>query len=305
MGGNHIVNLSLMHPRLFAGVILIDPVIQDTPSRAGNQMPAVLSTFRRDIWPSRQEAEQAFRRNKFYQSWDLRCFDLWIEHGLRDLPTSIYQDYDSATQSSMKSTPGVPDSSPVTLTTTKYQEVFTFTRGNHPPAGTPLDDYQPNKVSHPDLTNRPNEKPFYRPESHITFDELPHLRPPCFYVFASDKSDLSNEDFVSQRLESTGVGTGGSGGVKNGMVKTVDIKNAGHFVPFEKPKEVAKNMNDWLNDTLQKWLHDAEADRSKWATVNPKEKKTFTEDRLYWTKWLREEQKKDEQKKHDSRNVKL
>ena len=57
MGGNHVVNLALMHPRLLSGLILIDPVIQEVTDRKGNLLPAQLSTYRRDTWASREEAE--------------------------------------------------------------------------------------------------------------------------------------------------------------------------------------------------------------------------------------------------------
>ena len=90
MGGSQLVNLSLMHPRLFTSLILIDPVIQRLPSAKGNMGPAKASTNRRDRWPSRVAAEASFKRSKFYQSWDPRVLDLWVKHGLRELPTYIH-----------------------------------------------------------------------------------------------------------------------------------------------------------------------------------------------------------------------
>ena len=78
---------------------------------------AVPSTHRRDLWPSRAEAAAKYKSNKFYQSWDPRVLDLWIQHGLRQLPTEIHP-----------ATAGPGDDPRVTLTTSKHQELFTFLR---------------------------------------------------------------------------------------------------------------------------------------------------------------------------------
>lgn len=109
-----------MHPRLLAGIILIDPVIDAGPTaeERGLEAPmefsiAAASTYRRDLWPSREAAAEAFRKNPFYQRWDKRVLDLWLEHGLRALPTLLYPIVTTPCQAEM----------PVTLTTTKHQEV--------------------------------------------------------------------------------------------------------------------------------------------------------------------------------------
>lgn len=307
MGGNHIVNLSLMHPRLLAGVVLIDPVIHKAPDRTANLMPAILSTSRRDRWPSRQAAEAAMRRNKFYQTWDPRCFNLWIKHGLRDLPTAVYPASEITSKGSVPKeplsntpdTPSVNKAKPVTLTTTKYQEVFTFLRSNYPAAESSLESYQPDRRTHPDLPGTALEKPFYRPEPHITFGMFPHLRPPCFFVFAKDHSVLSSQSMIKERLQAIGRGVGGNGGPANGTVTMVDIKGAGHFVPFEKPKEVAENMGRWLGATVQEWRKNVELERRGWVDLDPQQKRTFDKDWLYWTSWSKREAQRDEQEDKD------
>ena len=116
-----------MHPRLFASLVLIDPVIEQDSSvnpDIGKKPTidfgvATASTHRRDIWPSRKEAAEAFAKSKFYQKWDQRVLDLWLEFGLRDIPTALYP----------KRVKG--DERPVTLTTTKLQVVWTFLRPNY------------------------------------------------------------------------------------------------------------------------------------------------------------------------------
>src|ERR1700712_3676084 len=91
MGGTHLANLSLIHPSLFEGLILVDPVITRFLQNDG-PIGAKLSTVRRDRWPSRQIAAESFKKSRFYQAWDPRVLELWNQHGLRDLPTRLYPD---------------------------------------------------------------------------------------------------------------------------------------------------------------------------------------------------------------------
>ncbi|KAG8408405.1 hypothetical protein J3459_017816 [Metarhizium acridum] len=99
-----------MHPRLLDSLVLIEPVIQ---MQNGGVIPAVLSTRRRDAWPSTQEAVSKFKGTKFYQAWDPRVLDRWVKYGLRRGPTELYPE---------------ADGEQATLTTTKHQELFTFLR---------------------------------------------------------------------------------------------------------------------------------------------------------------------------------
>ncbi len=140
--------LGLLHPRLLQGLILIDPVIQtENPSKTF----AKPSTYRRDLWASREDARQKFAGSKFYQSWDPRVFENWVAHGLRDLPTELYPETSSGT------------SPPVTLTTPKAQEVFSYLRPKyHGTDGvSPETDRDAYGDMHPDDVEE--GYPFYRP----------------------------------------------------------------------------------------------------------------------------------------------
>jgi len=71
-----------------------------------------------------------------------------VKYGLRDLPTAIYPLDETAKEQGQYSEKE-PHNRPVTLATTRHQEVFTFSRPNY--------DYDPNKnrpastLTHPDL----------------------------------------------------------------------------------------------------------------------------------------------------------
>ncbi|PHH70769.1 hypothetical protein CDD83_5349 [Cordyceps sp. RAO-2017] len=84
-GANALTNAALLHPRLFAALVLLDPVIGyfDSSPAYLAASPASLSVRRRDRWPSRRVAADAFHRSAYYRAWDPRVLDLWVRHGLR------------------------------------------------------------------------------------------------------------------------------------------------------------------------------------------------------------------------------
>lgn len=286
-----------MHPRLFTTLILIDPVIQRLPNRQGNFGPAKASTVRRDRWPSRQAARQAFAKSKFYQTWDPRVLDLWIEHGLRELPTALYPEATAAS-----STLPAPNADPtsatihpatgtereVTLTTTKHQEVLTFMRPNFPSPSHPNPATDPNPITHPDIpTHAPPNDPFYRPEPIMTFAQLPHLRPSVFYIFGS-LSHLSAPILKADKLAVTGTGVGGSGGVKKGRVKEVTFEGVGHLIPMEVVRETAEESAKWVWGEMQRWERIEAEERREWAAVPRSERRKMSEEfvRVMKSDWM-------------------
>lgn len=271
MGGCHLVQLSLMHARLFTTLILIDPAFARVPLEKGNAGQAVASTKRRDKWPSRKAAEASFKQSKFYQGWDPRALDLWIKHGLRDLPTLIYPDADNS-----HSTKHIEPE--VTLTTTKHQEVFTFMRPKFATADYPSASLHPNPVTHPDVI--PEEGyfgSFYRSEMYMTFRQLPHLRPSVRYIFG-ELSYLSTPAAMADKLAVTGIGAGGSGGTKAGRVQKHILKGVGHLIPMEAPGDTADACRDWLVPELERWKAIDESDRAEWAKVPDEEKSQMSQE---------------------------
>jgi pimeloyl-ACP methyl ester carboxylesterase len=286
MGGCHLVNLALMHPRLFTTLILMDPVIQRLPSRQGNFGPAKASTSRRDRWPSRKAAEASFKRSKFYQTWDPRVLDLWIKHGLRDLPTLLHPDATpaSGTLPPLNADPSSATVSPdkseteVTLTTTKHQEVLTFMRPNFPGPTNSNPEERPNPVTHPDVNPEagPNT-PFYRPEPISTFRQLPYLRPSVLYIFG-DQSFLSAPLLKADKMAHTGVAPGGSGGFKKGRVQEVTFEGIGHLIPMEVVGKTADACQDWIALELANWKSRTAEHELQWSKVPREERGRMSEE---------------------------
>lgn len=278
MGGNNLVNLSLIHPRLLSGLVLIEPTFGGAKGRPEPSDPesaglrpayqsARSSTFRRDLWRSRDEAATSFKQSKFYQTWDPRVLDLWVEHGLRDIPTAMYPKPD---------TKAFGNPLPVTLTTTKSQEVHTFVRPNYTNPFNPSGEVVVDRDRVPDLHPEAQDiYPFYRPEYTITFDQIPHLRPPALYVFGG-RSHLYPAENQQALVKRTGTGVSGSGGSLEGKVMGTVLPKRGHLIPMEKPGEVAEATAGWLTHNLRSWWEQETNWQEEWAKLSTAEKTTLT-----------------------------
>ncbi len=288
-GGNIIVNLALLHPRLLSSLVLLDPVLSKFERRgqAYGLGPMKNSAFRRDLWPSRIEAAASFARNKFYSTWDPRVLALWNRYGLRGTPTPLYS---SAT----------PDS--VTLTTTKHQECFTYyrpqaqvyspTTGQRVRSSTPpteLAQIDKSKLVDADpsiIASDTSKFAFYRPEGNSCMDRLPNLRPGAMWIFG-ETSDVNPPDVRQEKMDLTGTGTGGSGGAKTGRVQSVTIEKLGHLVPMEATTRCAEIAADFLAKDLDVWREEERLFRA-WAARPDREKQVLDED---WGRWLGPRQK--------------
>ncbi|TQN71041.1 Abhydrolase domain-containing protein mpaH [Colletotrichum shisoi] len=285
-GGNAIVNVALIHPRLFSAIVLLDPVISKWSSNAKGTIessPAAASARRRDLWPSRAAARAAFLKSPFYRAWDPRVFDAWLHHGLRDLPTQLYPTASPEADAAAAAATSEKDRA-VTLATTKHQEVFTYFRPSwdaYDAAGREL--VRPDLV--PDMDPGLNEGyftfPVYRSEGASTLARLPQLRPRVLYVFGGD-SDLSTPDLREEKMQMTGTGVGGSGGAARGKVREVTLPGAGHLFPMEVPGTSAELSAGWIEEALADWRAE-QADYERWTRLSVAEKTTLTDE---WIKRL-------------------
>ncbi|KAK4038619.1 peroxisomal membrane protein LPX1 [Parachaetomium inaequale] len=245
MGGAQLTLLALSNPRLLRSLVLLDPVIQETNSGIG---PAIASTNRRDVWDSRAAAAAKFAQSRFYQAWDPRVLDLWVAHGLRDVPTELYP--------SSSSSDGTTDDTRVTLTTTKHQEVFTFLRPTYRRGGD-LRDRDASIIDKGREEGKQPKYPFYRPEPLYAFNKLPELRPSVLYVFG-ETSDMSGPEARRAKMERTGAGLGGSGGAAEGRVKEV-VLDCGHLVAMERVPQCAEAIVGFLGGEWEVWRREQRA----------------------------------------------
>jgi pimeloyl-ACP methyl ester carboxylesterase len=229
---------------------MVEPVIQQENDGVA---PAIASTGRRETWPSRQDAVASFKKKEFYQAWDPRVLDRWIEYGLRDGPD--------------------PNDKSVTLSTTKHQEVFMYTRPTYRGNNTeqPHDDKSGYVDFDPSVPSTHPGYPFYRPEPVHILKCIHKLRPSVLYIFG-EKTSFSSPQEWAEKMSQTGVGVGGSGGVEAGRVKQTIVLDAGHFVAFEKVHECADSIAKFLGSELKRWRANAEQFNQNWIQKPLQEK---------------------------------
>ncbi|KAL8806335.1 MAG: hypothetical protein Q9223_004023 [Gallowayella weberi] len=211
---------------------------------------AMASTFRTDAWANRAAAGDAFRKNPMFRSFDPKVLELYLQHGLRELPTTIYPDLPRDSSGD--------GSKPVTLTTTKHQEVWTFARSNFTPQTSANDGH----ISNEERLLNPNADPgfdlpllFNRSECLVTHRNLPHVRPFVYYVYGG-KSPFSPPQARMKKESCTGTGIGGNGGAKAGNVKTYVVENGDHFLPFTNPNGLAETMAAFVAEGLRRFQKD-------------------------------------------------
>jgi pimeloyl-ACP methyl ester carboxylesterase len=260
MGGNVIVNLALLHPRLLSTVVAVEPVI-NTSAHEMNFIGTYSLTFREDKWPSKDAAMKSIAKSPFFAKWKPRVLDLFRQHGLRDTSAGD-----------------------ATLVTTKHQEVLSFARAAFPASrSASLADFTPDRVRHADLgDDRHPGNAFYRPESTMTFQQLPFLRPSCLYIYGK-RSHMSaaNDKGRKDKLRHTGTATGGSGGAAAGRVQDVVVEGS-HFAPFEQPEQIASLVSNWLDREMTAWRDEQAAENDAWQAVPLARRSTVSDDWIYW-----------------------
>lgn len=240
------MNLSLLHARLLSALVLFDPIIQ--PSAHHGVFLAYFSNEREESWPNRAAAEEYFRKSDFHRSWDRRVLEKWLRFGLRE----------QTSQPCSEDGKQIEGETPIALTTAKHQESWTYTRPYFSPLANSLNEplLHESRRRYPDTDpSTLKTHPFYRAETDLTFDNLPLLGPSVLYVFPQ-KSAIATPALQGQIMETTGIGKGGSGGVKAGKVQSVGFERGSRLVTLEKPDQCAEIVVGWLIECFREWRQD-------------------------------------------------
>ncbi|KAF2031292.1 alpha/beta-hydrolase [Setomelanomma holmii] len=235
MGCAHLVYLASIHPRLFQGLILVNPILRASHPPGPNS--ALFSSKRRETWESRTKAESQTSGNPFFASMDPRALNLFLQHALRDTPDGG-----------------------VTLSTPKAQEAWSYVRS----CLHDLNEDTPDGRQRERILN-PYDTPFShggkvltaRGELQVICEVLPHLRPRTFFMYG-EYSHINYDEVREYHVSTTGAVPGGNGGVSEGGVKQLVLEESGHLCVFEKPGVIAKAMSSWLSDEVERWKQEKE-----------------------------------------------
>jgi hypothetical protein len=231
---------------------------------SGNPPMAKIATFRKEVWPSRNEAAKSVIRSRFYKTWDPRVRDQLIQYGFREGPTTAVPNIDSKA---------------VTLITSKHQEAFTNARANYDGLGIDREIGAEERTTHPDIHGAdPSKAPFYRPEIRLAYSMLESLRPACLYIMGK-KSQFLAEPGLEAKLHWIGTGVGGSGGMKSGRVKFEKV-NGAHFFPFESIDETAEVIGDWIKKEAARSEKEEQVMLDRWEGKKGRQRQVVDE------KWI-------------------
>ncbi|KAJ5721890.1 uncharacterized protein N7483_009824 [Penicillium malachiteum] len=243
-----------MHSRLFHSVSFLEPMIQmESPSKLGGPSSALWTSLRPDVWPSAQDAKKHIRTNGFWRRWDPKCVDQYIRFGLRPVPTALYPNSKFGSEI-------------VTVTTKKAQEAWSYLRLN----ATSRDGNSELNKEHflnPDLATVAKEGDNNHPDwalvcpwCCIAFEYLLYIRPSVYYIFG-EKSHINPPERRRDKLERTGKGLGGSGGVAANRVRSDIISKGSHMAPLEKINDTARLLSGWLESQMKAY----QAEQDFWA----------------------------------------
>ena len=258
------MGLSLIHPRLFSSLILIEPVIVKSFMAGKGPSFAKAAMLKKDAWKSRSEADSFFK--KALKGWDSRCLDLWLKYGLRDIDPQAN-----------------PTGTAVVLATTKDTELAQSLRPNFidnkhsSKDGSKQLDYLQDPTFFTDVTGQSETHPFYRYEPILMWRLLPYVRPSVLWIYGG-KSLIATPEQRTEKIQRTGTGVGGSGGHKNGRVKEVVIPDGGHFVPFEDVAGVAEPASEWLKQEVARWKEEEERIKKGWLELTPQERSSLPDE---------------------------
>ncbi|KAJ5533125.1 toxin biosynthesis protein [Penicillium frequentans] len=274
LGTTQLIFLSMLHPRLFTGLIIIEPFFAPNMDKNDSPLLVLMALSKKDVWPSRQVAAEKAR--KVFPHWDPRVFSRWVQYGYRDLPTLLYPETENGTSGT-----------PVTLSTTKHQEVLMYTRPNldrHQELGLPQtgegDERPPphDPLFFPDVMGKlPKGYQFYRYESILAWRMLPHLRPSVLYIGGSNGT-MEKSGTLLRGAKRTGTRWGGSGGMEYDRVKHITVENAGHDVPLQKITETADAMALWIAQEVERWRGNERRIAAGWDGLSAREKAVFPDE---------------------------
>ena len=248
-----IVSLAVFHPRMFAGIINMEPTfattlairrIDRTDTGIDRSHRAMAMAKRKDIWPSLEDARSRLRKTPHFGSFDPRVFERVMKYDLRPAPLERCAE--------------VGSHDAVILTTPKSMETGTMMRPDPPLSGNP---------EAPDFKNRPEDidttvvRGFYRGEVVQVYRDLPYVLPATLYIWG-DRS-FGGTSYAEAIAGRTGIGYGGNGGVTSGGVHAKTMNNTGHNITLEKPAEAAETVEPWLLDRIAWWNKEAQESQNE------------------------------------------
>lgn len=251
-GAGHFMTINTWHPRLFAGILLLEPALGPGHEVKVSNMegsffgwptkpkyfPGCMASKRQDRWKTRKEAIDHLSRTPFYSQMDQKVREVALQHDL------IEVDDGNDTQ--------------ITLATPKSVEAQYWARPD-----TPLEPEPPYPYYEQPAPPRTRTVPgFYRKEGLTFRAAVEQVTCPTMFLFGSKSMISQVPGYLDYFMRKTGTGTEGGGGVEKGQVTYAVIKEGAHAITLTHPTESAQAVVPWIAKTAKEWMADYERRRT-------------------------------------------
>ncbi|MBE7180300.1 MAG: alpha/beta fold hydrolase [Terriglobus roseus] len=250
-GAAHFVTINTWHPRLLAGILLLDPALgpghrmkgrdyENTVSNWPSKLkywPGAVASRRPDRWASREEAVKHLSRSRFYSDMDAEARQKALEHDLRDVTDST--------------------GTYVTLATPKYVEAQLWGRPQPPLSGLP-----PYPLYEQPSVYARVVPGFDRVEGPLFHEAITRVTCPVKFLFGGKSFLAQLPDYKEAFIRRTGSADGAGGGETTGQASYDVVEKAGHNIVMHRPRAAAELSVPWIAEAASKWMEDYEARRT-------------------------------------------
>lgn len=166
-------------------------------------------------------------------------------------------------------TPPPGEEVPVTLQTTKAQEVYNYIQPTYRDPRLLIPGHLHGREFHPDDVEEARGADFMRAEMATLYRRLEELQPSTLFIFG-ETSPVSSPEARRAKMERTGRGVGGNGGVETGMVREV-VLDGGHLLPLEIPRACALECARFVDGEARRWGVEEGERRRVWEGLTRRE----------------------------------
>jgi len=227
-----------MHPSLFTSLVLIEPIILNSPSEAGVERLALAAIKRRREWKTRAEAEMYF--GKAWANWDPRVRERWNRSAL--IPAD-------------EKTP----SGKTEMAWSRVQELDSY-----------VDSSELRAMATGEVVGAGKGSAAWTPYPPQIWERIKDLGVHALFVCSSDSAQ-NGEMSRNHWKEFTGTNEKFWLRGFERKVELLRIEGVGHLVPMEAPVKCAEHVGVWIEEEMRAWRKEWDKHK-RWRQMSEKDK---------------------------------
>jgi pimeloyl-ACP methyl ester carboxylesterase len=250
VGASHLTMTALLHPSLFASLVLMEPIIFPDPVSSNAHSLLGIALKRKRIWASRDEAESYWTK-AYSKSWDPRVVKLWNRYALSPVNQAA-------------------PNRETRLAWERTQEIAGYLQFTHTSESGPDIDEVLEKVK--------NEGPVWVQNIVQLYLLIPYISTRTLFLVGSKPGSapasirpywatrMGSEPIFHPRLNNQGTSKG-----RGRRVVLEEVQGTGHFLTLEKPTIVAERVGEWAFEELEGWREEMSGSK-RWREMSVQEK---------------------------------